>query len=99
MKLIGVAAGPSPAPFAAILYGAPFATGKAPMKPTIRLFGLQIVACWLAFGLATVPPLPAAVFINGLSQLITFVFAKSPDGAICANVWSSMNMNSMYGLI
>ncbi len=28
----------------------------------------------------------------GLSQLIVRVLPKSPDGAICASVWSSMSM-------
>ena len=37
--------------------------------------------------------------ISGLSQLMVSVLPKSPDGAICANVRSSMNMNSRYGLI
>ncbi len=36
--------------------------------------------------------------ISGLSQLMVSVLPKSPDGAICANVRSSMNMNSRYGL-
>src|SRR5689334_2832016 len=41
---------------------------------------------------------PGTVLSSGLSQLMSVVLPKSPDGAICASVWSCMNIASRYGL-
>ena len=64
----------------------PWTSGVVPMKPVTRFTGSQINPFCCADN-------------SGLSQLIVLVLKKSPDGAICATVRSSMNMNSIYGLI
>src|SRR5690349_3510316 len=91
-KLSGVSSG---VPFGPrLLYGAPAGTGKLPICPTIRLFGLQIAPWTLWFGLpgnrggplgllgsamGGVGADPTAVLSSGLSQLMVKVFPKSPD--------------------